>query len=317
MISAKSGKSIVRRAPRRAGGLLVLTCCITSCGDDDATDNNPRHDGGASGRDAARPMPDAALDSGMRDTGIDRADASARDGAAAASAGEFRVRFTGDLVSVDAPAGLTVYDHGPCAASHAIELRDGNGWWTPLVDQRPHRSHLGYYLEDTFVGPDVHDCDFTCQPWTTRALGNLATYVQIAERAPPVDADYGECFRPDTVPVFQVRRLDDPHPAPGEVGASMLLRARFSYSTAEQCSTWEEAIVEFEVSNEGVCCPIGEAGPGTNVPAGGWAPDTDSCWSWPSALDLSRIEDAHGCPALIHTRGEIDSCFGVSDGGTD
>lgn len=53
MVLARAGKSVARRAPRGAAALLLVTWCIMSCGDDDAS--SARGDSGTAQPDAAQP----------------------------------------------------------------------------------------------------------------------------------------------------------------------------------------------------------------------------------------------------------------------
>jgi len=99
---AQPGTSVPRRrTAREAVALLLVTGLLASCGDDDVDVESPRDEGGLpSQMDAARPTPDGAMDSSVRDASADD-DANVTSDAAAdasATANEFRVRFSGDEI---------------------------------------------------------------------------------------------------------------------------------------------------------------------------------------------------------------------------
>ena len=219
----------------------------------------------------------------------------------------FVARFEGDAVVVTTPTRAPLY-YAQCTAYYALEKRSGDAF-IPLRDDRPNPPptwgpHTGYYLDDEFVPPnydegcDVLDCA-TLRPEIH--LGSVLEYVQTSTRPPLADPAYEGREVPATVPVIESRTVHG------------RIRARIGYSTDASCVDDDEALLELDLPEEGVCCPIGHEGCTSGGPGGGWAPTADACAKWDTDDDLlsTREDDAHGCPKLVSDYG----CCGCEDGG--
>ena len=273
--------------------LLLVSLSSASCGDDDDESAGRDDSGTPPTMDASRPTIDAAMDSAVDDARTEGDATSTRDAADtdrdAAGASAFGVRFfRGDRIEIELPQNRSFYMFD-CPKTHVLEKAVLPGWWTALIDDRPQWPYKGYYLDEIFIpmytsglGCDVMDC----VAYPVLDVGRAVEYVQTGMRAPPEDADYDDCVPPELVPVIETRAVHG------------MLRARFAYSMDDRCQSGAEAIVEIEVPEQGVCCPIAEIGSGTNIPGGGWAPSPDACWNV-TTLSGIRIEDARGCPVLI------------------
>lgn len=270
-------------ATRRLSFRIALACTALFACDASDSDADAGSDAGAV-PDAAQPEPDAAQPDG------------------------FHARLEGDVVMIDWDGGAL--STLTCSGVSLLEKREGDRW-VPLRDDRPPSwNSPGYFIDGEYSEPSFNlGCDVvSCyEPNTPLHMGFAREYVKTGTQPIPDGAGDAGIAAPilpaDPADVIETRAFHG------------LLRARFTYSLGTECAEQLEAIVELEVPEEGVCCPIGNAGCSSEGPGGGWAPTLDACRPWSIEYDaLSvRATDVRDCPVLVQ---DYDMCCGcaIEDG---
>lgn len=225
-----------------------------------------------------------------------------------------RAYLRGDNVILEIESDQPLY-RDVCSSGIVMETRVGDAW-QPRRYEVPQRFHRGYYLDDDYVVPTFGlGCDTTSCFAMNGGInaGAASEVVASGTREAPAWAVGSNAQNP--APVFFVNEPEDPAPVFVSVPLAGPLRVELQYSTSPQCSSFETLSVTIDVPDDGVCCPVGEAGCASEGPAGGWAPSLDACREWNGAADeyAERFIDARGCPALhtLHKRpgdGTIPDC---------
>ncbi|HEX7476537.1 MAG TPA: hypothetical protein VF331_01900 [Polyangiales bacterium] len=288
-------------------GCLAL-CASTGCmtGNGQPAHAGPRGSASGASDASAAQLPDAAaVDGGSPD---------------------FELRLLGESI-VLSHTGRPTYFWQPSCPTRAVPPSVTKPDNTPLRDDRDALSaQAGYYLDGTFVAGKTTGattvatytswgaCDtpatYTCQAndFVMQVLALAREYVTTGTRA---SGDVTDGGAPVLVPVIETR------PFHGK------LQVRLGYNVDPDCASQGavSCVLELEVPEQGVCCPIGPEGCGGSPgPGGGWAASLQACPTWETSserlwsgpgLRVQRAVDLHGCPILRSPGTPCDSDAGA------
>lgn len=194
----------------------------------------------------------------------------------------------GDNLIVELESDEKIYALS-CVETDSIWTRVGDDWVERRYQAPSGNFHQGFYRDDVYVEPTPGlGCDsvYCFETDGSRNLGPAVEVIEAGMRAAP--EWLMNSIADDPAPVFESEPLSGP------------LRLRGHYWLDPQCQREKNVTLELEVPEEGVCCPVAEAGCSSEGGAGGWAISADDCQEHYGASGeyAERTTDARGCQVL-------------------